>query len=137
MKDHTNFARMAGMTVPRDKFDVCPVEVTADVIGGKWKPLILFYTSQQTRRFNELRRLMPGVTQQMLTLQLRELERDGAIHREVYPQVPPKVEYSLTELGRSLIPLLMQMFVWGERYMRLKQPQDGQTTGSTTHEQDM
>lgn len=136
MENHTEFARMAGMTLPHGTFEVCPVEVTADVIGGKWKPLILFYTSQQTRRFNELRRLIPGVTQQMLTLQLRELERAGVIHREVYAQVPPKVEYSLTELGRSLIPLLWQMFAWGERYMRLKQTQGDQSTASSAHERD-
>ncbi len=136
MENHTDFARMAGVTLPHGAFEVCPVEVTADVIGGKWKPLILFYTSQQTRRFNELRRLIPGVTQQMLTLQLRELERAGVIHREVYAQVPPKVEYSLTELGRSLIPLLWQMFVWGERYMRMKQTHGDQATASSAHEHD-
>lgn len=135
MENHTEYARMAGTTVPHEMFEVCPVEVTADVIGGKWKPLILFYSSQQTRRFNELRRLIPGVTQQMLTLQLRELERDGVIHREVYAQVPPKVEYSLTELGQSLIPLLWQMFAWGERYMRIKQEQDDQATDASAHEQ--
>ncbi len=133
MENHTDFARMAGVTLPHGPFEVCPVEVTADVIGGKWKPLILFYTSQQTRRFNELRRLIPGVTQQMLTLQLRELERAGVIHREVYAQVPPKVEYSLTDLGRSLIPLLWQMFAWGERYMHMKQAQRDQTANSTAH----
>lgn len=137
MENHTDFARMASVSVSHQIFDICPVEVTADVIGGKWKPLILFYTSQQTRRFNELRRLIPGVTQQMLTLQLRELERDGIIHREVYAQVPPKVEYSQTELGRSLMPLLWQMFVWGERYMRLKQEQGGQTTGATARQHDV
>lgn len=136
MENHTEFARMAGVTLPHGSFEICPVEVTADVIGGKWKPLILFYTSQQTRRFNELRRLIPGVTQQMLTLQLRELERAGVIHREVYTQVPPKVEYSLTELGRSLIPLLWQMFAWGERYIHMKQAQDDQATNLGAHEHD-
>jgi DNA-binding HxlR family transcriptional regulator len=134
MENHTDLARTAGTAVPHDTLDICPVEVTADVIGGKWKPLILFYVSQQTRRFNELRRLIPGVTQQMLTLQLRELERDGVLHREVYAQVPPKVEYSLTELGRTLMPLLWQMFAWGEQYMSLKQAQMGPATGSPNHQ---
>lgn len=96
----------------------CPVEVTLHVIGGKWKPLILYYLFQETRRFNELRRMLPTVTQQMLTLQLRELERDGVVHRKVYAEVPPRVEYSLTERGRSLEPILLAMLDWGEAYQR-------------------
>lgn len=95
----------------------CPVEATLNILGGKWKPLILFYLLEKTRRFGELKRLMPDVTQQMLTLQLRELERDGVVHREVYRQVPPKVEYSLTPLGRSLEPLLLMMLEWGVQYL--------------------
>ena len=87
----------------------CPVETTLLVMGGKWKPVIVHFLMQGTKRFNELRRLIPGVTQQMLTLQLRELECDGILHREVYPQVPPKVEYSLTARGRSLRPILRAM----------------------------
>jgi len=93
-----------------------PVEVTLSIIGGKWKPLIVFYLLGGTKRFSELRRLLPQATQQMLTMQLRELEQAGILHRHVYAQVPPKVEYSLTELGRSIEPVLRQMCSWGEWY---------------------
>jgi DNA-binding HxlR family transcriptional regulator len=98
------------------KATVCPVEVTLSIVGGKWKPMIVWHLLSGTRRFGEIRRLIPGATQQMLTMQLRELEQAGVLHREVYAQVPPKVEYSLTELGRSLEPLLLQMAEWGEWY---------------------
>ncbi|WP_405045784.1 winged helix-turn-helix transcriptional regulator, partial [Pseudomonas aeruginosa] len=91
----------------------CPVTFTVDVIGGKWKSLILFHLISGTRRFNELRRLMPEITQRMLTLQLRELETDRIINREIYREVPPKVEYSLAPLGETLIPLITAMREWG------------------------
>ena len=91
----------------------CSLTKTMDVIGGKWKSVALVYMLSQTRRFNELRRLMPSITQRMLTLQLRELERDGLITRTVYPEVPPKVEYALTDLGRTLQPILEQLSRWG------------------------
>jgi DNA-binding HxlR family transcriptional regulator len=91
----------------------CEVATTLEVIGGRWKAVILFHLMDDTQRFGELRRKLSGVTQRMLTLQLRELERDGVVKRTVYPQVPPKVEYSLTEFGRSLIPVLIAMRDWG------------------------
>lgn len=95
----------------------CSVEITLEVLGGKWKPLILWHLADKTLRFSELKRTIPKVTQKMLTQQLRELENDGLIYRKVYPQVPPKVEYSLTEDGQSLIPLLREMAKWGKNHM--------------------
>ncbi len=95
----------------------CPVEAALDVIGGKWKCVILFHLLTNTRRFNELRRLMPGVTQRMLTRQLRELEADNIINRKVYAEVPPKVEYSLTEFGKTLEPILIILQQWGFEYL--------------------
>ena len=94
----------------------CPVVTTLDIIGGKWKVLILYHLSSDTRRFNELQRLLGGITQRMLPLQLRELEQDGIVHREVYPQVPPKVEYSLTDFGLTLMPVIEAMHHWGAEY---------------------
>jgi DNA-binding HxlR family transcriptional regulator len=94
----------------------CGVETTIAVIGEKWRAMILYDMLDGPRRFGELDRLIPEVTQRMLTLQLRELEDDGIIHREVYKQVPPKVEYSLTPFGRSIEPILLMMQQWGERY---------------------
>ena len=94
----------------------CPVEATLDVIGGKWKGVILFHLLSGTKRFNELHRVLPSITHRMLVLQLRELEEAGVVHREVYPQVPPKVEYSLTSFGQSLRPILLLMLHWGEQY---------------------
>ncbi len=95
----------------------CPVEACLAVIGGKWKGVILFHLLGGTKRFNELRRLLPEVTQRMLTRQLRELESDQIILRTVYPQVPPKVEYSLTEFGRTLQPVLLTLQKWGLEYL--------------------
>ncbi|KMY53980.1 HxlR family transcriptional regulator [Bacillus sp. FJAT-27231] len=97
----------------------CEKELTLSVIGGKWKMLILWHLGKEgTKRFNELRTLMPGITQKMLVNQLRELEEDLIVHREVYPVVPPKVEYSLTEQGQSLIPILEIMYEWGKHYKK-------------------
>jgi DNA-binding HxlR family transcriptional regulator len=92
----------------------CPVTTTLSVIGGKWKPIILWIIRDGRKRFGEIKRLIPAITQKMLTQQLRELEQDGIIHREVHPVVPPKVEYSLTDYGRTLIPVLQAMAEWGE-----------------------
>lgn len=98
----------------------CPVETTLELIGGKYKALILWRLSEGKLRFSELRKVISGATPKMLTQQLRELESQALIHREVYPIIPPKVEYSLTELGRSLMPVLMAMRDWGSGYLRSK-----------------
>lgn len=94
----------------------CTVAVTLEIIGGKWKSLILWHLRVKTLRFSQLQRRLGSITQKMQTQQLRELERDGMIHREVYAEVPPRVEYSLTELGRSVVPILEQMCAWGKVY---------------------
>lgn len=91
----------------------CPVEACLEVIGGKWKGVILFHLLGGTKRFNELMRLIPGVTQRMLTRQLRELEDDGIVARRIYAEVPPRVEYSLTEFGMTLEDLLRRLQQWG------------------------
>lgn len=101
----------------------CPVELTLSAIGGKWKILILWNLRGQTLRYSELRRTLPRVTHKMLSQQLRELEADGLVHREVYPVVPPKVEYSLTEEGARLVPVLTEMQKWGLHY-KVKPPMD-------------
>lgn len=96
----------------------CPVEATLNLIGGKYKALILWHLIGETRRFNELNKLITSVTAKMLTQQLRELENDGLIKRKVYPVVPPKVEYSLTPFGESIIPVLKEMCAWGTTYLK-------------------
>lgn len=98
--------------------DGCPVAATLELIGGKYKALILWHLSEQTLRFSELQKRIPNATAKMLTQQLRELEGNCLVHREVFPVVPPKVEYSLTELGKSLMPVLISMRDWGAEYMR-------------------
>jgi len=90
----------------------CPVETTLAVIGGRWKVLVLQQMLGSVRRFNALHRALPGISHRTLTKQLRELERDGVVARRVFEQVPPKVEYSLTPLGRTLEPILLAMHAW-------------------------
>lgn len=96
----------------------CPVSATLDLIGGKYKALILWHLSEKTLRFSELKKAITKATPKMLTQQLRELEEQGLITRKIYPVVPPKVEYSLTALGKSLMPVLVAMRDWGANYLR-------------------
>ncbi|MBE6925507.1 MAG: helix-turn-helix transcriptional regulator [Ruminococcaceae bacterium] len=96
----------------------CPVEATLGLIGGKYKTLILWHLAEAKMRYSQLQKAIPKVTPKILTQQLRELESEGLIHREVFPVVPPKVEYSLTKLGKSLMPVLIAMRDWGTNYLR-------------------
>jgi DNA-binding HxlR family transcriptional regulator len=95
----------------------CSMELTLDLIGGKWKSLILWYLGENTLRFSALRKALPQVTAKMLTQQLRELEDSGLVNRFIYTQIPPKVEYSLTEAGKSLLPILATLCQWGLNYV--------------------
>ena len=97
---------------------LCPVEAALNRIGGKWKGLIVLRLLERTWRFNELRRSLPGCTQRMLTNQLRELEEDEIVRREIFPEVPPRVEYSLTERGRDLEPMVRAMCEWGQQHVK-------------------
>ena len=101
--------------------NICPVETTLDLIGGKYKALIIWHLADRKLRFSELHRLITSATPKMLTQQLRELEAQELIHREVFPVIPPKVEYSLTDTGKSLMPILTAMRDWGADYLREKQ----------------
>ena len=95
----------------------CGLEAALDVIGGKWKVLILWHLSTEPRRFGNLRRQVAGITEKMLIQQLREMEADGLVHREAYPEIPPRVEYSLTDLGRGLIKAMAPLCAWGTKHM--------------------
>jgi DNA-binding HxlR family transcriptional regulator len=109
--------------MPHTKYDCnlgCPVEAALEIIGGKWKGVILYHPLSETMRFNQLRRLMPEVTQRMLTRQLRELEADNIISRKVYPEVPPKVEYSMTEYGKTLAPIIHALKEWGLQHLETR-----------------
>lgn len=103
----------------------CPVEAALVIVGGKWKGVILYHLRDETRRFNELRRLMPGVSQRMLTKQLRELEAHQIVQRRIYRQIPPKVEYSLTCFGLTLTPVLKALEDWGAQYIASKSARSG------------
>jgi DNA-binding HxlR family transcriptional regulator len=95
----------------------CGLDAAVDVMGGKWKALILWALHFETLRFGQLRRELPGISERVLSLQLKEMQADGLVHREMYPEVPPKVEYSLTDLGHSLTEALMPLGDWGERHI--------------------
>lgn len=99
----------------------CPVDIGLNMLSGKWKLAILWRLTKGTVRFNELQRCLPKITQKTLTQQLRELERDGLITRQVYPEVPPKVEYDLSELGKTVIPVLDSLCQWGKDYQAKRQ----------------
>ncbi len=103
-----------------EKGEQCPVILTQNIIGGKWKIAILWLLSGSTLRFNELKKLIPKITHTMLTQQLRELENDGLVHREIYHEVPPKVEYSLTPIGIKFVPIINSMGAWGIEYLAQK-----------------
>lgn len=105
------------MVTFRDRTYNCPMEMTIDLIGGKWKALLLWNLSVRTLRFGELQRQFPQLTQKMLTQQLRELVRDGLINRKSYDEMPPRVEYSLTEFGSTIMPVLQAMNQWGTGYL--------------------
>ncbi len=103
----------------KKELPACPVETTLTLIGDKWKVLILRDLMPGTKRFGELKKSVGNVSQKVLTVQLRAMEESGLVHREVYAEVPPRVEYSLTELGKSLKPILDSMWAWGEEYKSL------------------
>lgn len=105
---------------PVEQIEVCPVMQVQDIIAGKWKISILWHLSRRTKRFNELQRELPNISKGILTRQLRELEEDQMVHREVYKEVPPKVEYSLTPLGQSFIPILDNMGDWSKKHLKSK-----------------
>ena len=102
----------------KNELPACPVETTLTLIGDKWKVLILRDLLQGTKRFGELKKSIGNVSQKVLTAQLRAMEENGFVHRQVYAEVPPRVEYSLTDLGRSLKPILDSMWAWGEGYQK-------------------
>ena len=111
----------------------CDVEATLSVIGGRWKPILVCHLLDARKRFGELRRLTPNATERMITLQLRELEADGVVSRHVYAEVPPRVEYEVTEFGRSLEPILVLMQAWGATFKarRLAEESEGELSANT------
>ncbi|MBN9431082.1 MAG: helix-turn-helix transcriptional regulator [Bosea sp.] len=108
---------MAGHQTYDRRFAACPVEVTLDLIDGKWKGVVLYHLGNGPLRFNELRRVTPNTTQRMLTKQLRELEADGLVIRTVYPEIPPRVDYRLSARGESLQPIIAALKAWGTQHL--------------------
>jgi DNA-binding HxlR family transcriptional regulator len=108
---------MAGHQTYDRRFAACPVEVTLDLIDGKWKGVVLYHLGNGPLRFNELRRVTPNTTQRMLTKQLRELEADGLVIRTVYPEIPPRVDYRLSPRGESLQPIIAALKAWGTQHL--------------------
>lgn len=98
----------------------CPIEATLKVIGGKWKPIILCLLSNNTLRYNKIQQLIPNISPKMLTKQLRELQNDGLVLRKVHSQIPPKVEYSITEYGLTVLPILESLYEWGTNNLDIK-----------------
>jgi DNA-binding HxlR family transcriptional regulator len=97
----------------RGKTYHCALDITMDYIGGKWRSVVLWYLMKEKKRFSELKKVIPDITEKMLSIQLKHLERDGLIERQVFAEVPPRVEYTLSAAGRSLIPLLTEVAAWG------------------------
>ena len=117
----------------------CALDVTMEMVGGKWKTIVLWYLRKDKKRFSELRRQIPGITEKMLSLQLRQLEKDGFVSRTIYPEVPPRVEYALTPHGKTLLPLLEEIAKWGrmmgEKYgsiEKMERPVKKKTTRKAT-----
>ena len=108
---------MAGHQTYDRRFAACPVEVTLDLIDGKWKGVVLYHLGNGPLRFNELRRVTPNTTQRMLTKQLRELEADGLVIRTVYPEIPPRVDYRLSPRGETLQPIIAALKAWGTQHL--------------------
>lgn len=106
------------MSKIQQKTYLCGMELTMDVIGGKWKSVILWHLRNKTLRFSQLKKRLHGITQKMLTQQLRELEEDGLVNRKIYAEVPPRVEYSLTKYGQTIIPVLYTIYKWGINYSK-------------------
>lgn len=107
------------MEVRKELLEIrCPVGITQNVLQGKWKLVILYILKDEVKRFNEIQRIIPDIRQGYLTQQLRELEQDGLVHREVYKVVPPKVEYSLTDMGKKILPVIDKMYEWGIEYFK-------------------
>lgn len=124
MKKSTNIENQVDKMEGKIVFDeyTCPITATMKVLGGKWKPILInaiYFTAPA--RFGELKRSVNGITQSMLTQQLRELEEDGIISRKIYAEIPPRVEYTLTEFGLTLSPILQSMAKWGKEYRINKQ----------------